>query len=107
MSNGRALKPSTQPGEQPVTKGGITVADVLAVFPGAKVVAEDKPLLCRRCNRDHIPAWRRGGKIVERVWPDGRKEWACDYCGRAHDGGNRIVSSEFSKPKKGGKHTHG
>jgi hypothetical protein len=79
MNSGHALKPSTQPGEH---RPGIKAADVLAVFPGAKVVAKDKPLACRHCNRDHIPAWRRGGKIVARVWPDGRREWACSYCGR-------------------------
>lgn len=38
MSPGYALKPSTQPSEQPATKTGITVFDVLKVFPGSKVV---------------------------------------------------------------------
>jgi putative DNA primase/helicase len=45
--------------------------------------AKDKPRSCEHCSGDHIPEWRRGGKIIERTWSDGRKEWACDYCGRA------------------------
>lgn len=74
----------------------ITIADVLTVFPGARIVNEngdEEPsppspdrsncLRCEHCDKPHIPAWRRGGKIIMRVWPDGRREWACNYCGRA------------------------
>ena len=59
------------------------VRDALQIFPGAKVFAVNKPLCCQHCDKDHVPSWRRGGKIVERVWPDGRREWACHFCGRA------------------------
>ena len=64
-------------------KRGIKAAHVLAAFPDAKVIALHKPLRCDHCAGDLVPEWRRGGKIVERTWPDGRKEWACRYCGRA------------------------
>jgi hypothetical protein len=62
---------------------GITAKDVLDLFPGARIVATDKPRSCEYCSRDHIPEWRRGGKIVLRMWPDERREWACHFCGRA------------------------
>jgi hypothetical protein len=78
--------------EAPKPKG-ITVADVLAVFPGASIVNEnghEEPspdrkdtLRCEHCDKPHIPSWRRGGNIVKRSWPDGKQEWACNYCGRA------------------------
>ena len=42
----------------------ITVVDVLRVFPGSKVTGENKPLRCDNCVSDHVPEWRRGGKIV-------------------------------------------
>ncbi len=55
---------------------GVTVADVLRVFPGARVI-------CRHCDKQKsVPEWRRGGKIIRRVWPDGRIDWGCHYCGR-------------------------
>jgi hypothetical protein len=38
---------------------------------------------CRHCTGETIPKWRRGGKIVERIWPNSRRELACHYCGRA------------------------
>jgi hypothetical protein len=68
-------------------KPGITAADVLAVFPGAKVhlpTTEDlsKPDKCPHCDKEHIPKWRRGGKVVRRTWPDERWEWCCHFCGR-------------------------
>jgi hypothetical protein len=72
-----------QPSE-PASKP-IDIADVLAVFRGAKIIAVDKPLSCKHCDKDSTPAWRRGGKIVEWIWPD-RREWACHYCGRAQKG---------------------
>lgn len=58
------------------------VTEVLRVFPGAKVVAMDKPLACSQCSKEAVPAWRRGGKIVRREDADGRQVWACHYCGR-------------------------
>jgi hypothetical protein len=44
---------------------GITVQDVLDLFPGARIVATDKPQSCAHCSNDHVPEWRRGGKIVQ------------------------------------------
>jgi hypothetical protein len=45
------------------------------------------PRRCEYCSNskglEHAAPWRRHGKIVERVWPDGRRELACHYCGRA------------------------
>ena len=79
----------------------LTVADVLTVFIGAKIVntnghEEPSPdcnssLRCEHCDKLHIPEWRRGGKIVERKWPDGRSEFACHYCGWAY-----LESKKFS-----------
>jgi hypothetical protein len=73
--------------------------DVLDIFPGAKVIAENKPLFCKYCDKDLIPEWdqlhqdapvsklvklleRRRGRIVERVWSDGHRDWMCHGCGR-------------------------
>jgi hypothetical protein len=42
MNIGIELKPSTQPNEQPATKRGITVADVLRVFQGARVLSDQE-----------------------------------------------------------------
>src|SRR5438094_136727 len=65
---------------------GITATDVLRIFPGARVVEwptdDPKPLSCPECDKDTIPRWRRGGKIVQRMEPDGTPVWACQYCGR-------------------------
>jgi len=58
----------------------ITSKDVLDVFRGARVV--ETLGHCMHCTGNHIPEWRRGGKIVERVWPDGRRDWGCLHCGR-------------------------
>jgi hypothetical protein len=72
----------------------------LEIYPGAKIVAENKPLFCRHCDKGLVEQYQRlystaqismlvallyqsHGKIVERVWPD-RREWACHYCGRAY-----------------------
>ena len=67
---------------EPAPKSSVTVADGLAVFAGAKVEIRGG---CEHCSGDHIPAWRRGGKLVEAIYPDGRKNWICHYCGRAAD----------------------
>lgn len=53
MKNGHALKPSEQPNEQPETKPGITVADVLEVFPGAKVVWPARREIAAMIESDH------------------------------------------------------
>jgi hypothetical protein len=65
---------------------GISVADVLRVFDGARVVEQPndipKPSCCSHCDKESTPRWRRGGKIIQRVEPDGNRVWACHYCGR-------------------------
>jgi hypothetical protein len=65
---------------------GITPADVLNVFPGARIVEqlidEPKPSSCSYCDTYSIPEWRRGGTIIQRVQPDGTRVWACHFCGR-------------------------
>jgi hypothetical protein len=61
---------------------GITVTDMLRVFPGAKVVSVTGPRSCRPCSRDHVPTWRRGGKMIEVTLADGTVTSMCHYCGR-------------------------
>ncbi len=65
---------------------GISVADVLRIFPGARIIAqptdEPKPTCCSHCDKESIPRWRRGGKIIQRMELDGGPLWACHYCGR-------------------------
>src|SRR5262249_34947994 len=76
-----------------------TIVDALRVFPGAKVVALNKPLFCNHCDKDLIREYerlcqsasvaelvallkkRRGG-IVGRTWPSGGRDWCCHACGR-------------------------
>lgn len=36
------------------------------VFPGARIIARDKPRLCEHCSGDHVPEWRRDGKIIQK-----------------------------------------
>ena len=80
MSSGTALKPSAQQGEQAATKtAGITAADVIAVFPGARVT--EIRGRCTHCAGARSPAWRRGGKLVQATNPDGQKKLICSFCG--------------------------
>lgn len=49
------------------------------------------PRRCEHCTNskelEGAPAWRRHGKIVERVFEsDGRRELYCSFCGRVYDG---------------------
>ena len=61
---------------------GVTVGDVLWEF-GGRVIAENKPLSCRHCDKQKaVPRWRRGGKIIRRTRRDGSHVWACHFCGR-------------------------
>ena len=58
---------------------GITVDNVLRVFPGAKVIYltdERKTDVCKRCGAN------RYAKIVRRTWRNGRSHWMCHRCGR-------------------------
>jgi len=82
------------------------VAEVLRVFPGAKIVATDKPLFCVHCKKDYVPALRRGGKIIPRIEADGRHVWGCHYCGReakrAEHGYPAAVLSSCNEPRRSG-----
>ena len=44
---------------------------------------DDRLKGCTDCAGEHIPKWRRGGKLVQATYPDGQKKWLCHYCGRA------------------------
>jgi len=74
-------------------------ADALRVFPGAKVVALNKPLFCNHCDKDLIGEYeclyqsapvadlvallkKRRGRIVFRTWLGGERDWCCHSCGR-------------------------
>jgi len=76
------------------------VANALELFPGAKVVAMNKPLFCTHCDKGLVAKWervyptssakdlvallaQRRGRVIERVWLVGRRDWACHFCGRA------------------------
>jgi hypothetical protein len=69
------------------------VAEVAVADPqtqGADVAGSKVIQLAQRCEHcskskelEGAPAWRRHGRIVQRVWPNGRREWACHFCGRA------------------------
>ena len=82
------------------------VSEVLRVFPGAKIVATDNPLVCVHCKKDYVPAWRRGGKIIQRIEADGRHVWACHFCGReakrAEHGYPAPVLSSRNEPRRSG-----
>jgi hypothetical protein len=71
---------------------------VLDVFRGAKVVAVNRPLFCSHCDKALIEEFkslfaaapmreivalldRRRGKVIEIVWPDGRRRFQCHGCG--------------------------
>ena len=83
MNTGTAFKQSGQSDGKPTTSTGVTVADVFAVFRGAKVFEIRGG--CPHCSKDYIPKWRRGGKLVEAIYPDGQKKRICNYCGRTAD----------------------
>jgi len=63
-------------------KTGIALADVLALFPGAKVYPpsiEDltKPKSCQHC------AGNKHARIVKRTWANGKRDCMCHRCGRS------------------------
>jgi hypothetical protein len=37
---------------------------------------------CTFCNKDHVPEWRRGGRMVRIIEADGSGSWMCHFCGR-------------------------
>ena len=93
----------------------ITVADVLRVFPGVRALSEDeakalkigkapqrlKPVHLKLIigGRGNVGArivtcQHCGGPIVDRIWPGGRQDRGCHYCGR-----RARVSNRFSLRK--------
>lgn len=85
MRCGVRSRRSTRPDERAGTD--LTVAGVLSVFPGAKVLSGADRLAATTCqycsgNKSFPPSMRRG-RIVEVRWPDGRVTIQCHYCGRA------------------------
>src|SRR5262249_25389370 len=60
---------------------GITVANVLEIFPGSRIhlpTAADltKPDRCKHCG-DNPHA-----RIVRRTWQNGNPDWCCHRCGK-------------------------
>jgi hypothetical protein len=72
----------------------ISVKDVLEKFPGAKVIEIRGG--CDHCSGDRVRKWRRGGKLVQAVYPDGQKNWICHYCGRVAD---LVGASSDTQPR--------
>ena len=66
----------------------VSVGDVLRVFRGGRVIAENKPISCLHCDKKSVPDWRKGGKIVRRTRGGGSHDWACHFCGRKASGVN-------------------
>lgn len=65
-------------------KGDPAKTTVMEVFPGSKVIH-----LARRCEHcsqskelEGAPAWRRNGRIIQRIEAGGEMVWACHSCGR-------------------------
>jgi uncharacterized protein with PIN domain len=87
----------------PSQKPGITVADVLRVFPGSRIVEQPidqpKPSCCPHCDKDSVPASCRGGKVIQRVEADGTRCWACHYCGRRINSKTKRVKSKTRTTK--------
>ena len=101
----------------------ITVADVLRVFPGVRALSEDeakalkigkapqrpKPVQLKliiggkgNAGARIVTCQHCGGPIVDRIWPGGRQDRGCHYCGR-----RARVSNRFSLRKvKGENHYH-
>jgi len=75
-------KPSSPAGQLDSNAIGITAADVIAVFGAGTIIAVDKPMSCQHCIGKSVPNWRRGGKIISIIEPNGTPGWACHYCGR-------------------------
>ena len=77
----------------------ITAGTVLEIFGGGRICVLDKPLFCPHCDEDLLSKYKRSydkapvselvaliknrtTRIVERKWPDGRRDWGCHGCGR-------------------------
>ena len=57
------VKLAPAPSMKPSLKMGVTVADVLKVFPEIVETARGG---CTHCSKPHVPEWRRGGKRSSR-----------------------------------------
>jgi len=67
---------------------GITVDDIMRVWPGAKIVSPE-PMperVCEDCSKSSVPRGRRGGKVIRIIEADGRPALMCHYCGRRVEG---------------------
>jgi hypothetical protein len=73
---------------------GVTVDDVLAAFPGARVT---DPRRCPRCSKNG-PEWR--GRLVKRIWIDGQTNFGCHDCGRKISKGKHKQTKESPKKSK-------
>jgi hypothetical protein len=77
----------------------IIARTALEIFGGGRVCVENKPLFCPHCDADLLHEYhdqyqtapvkelvalpkKRTTRIVERKWPDGRRNWGCHACGR-------------------------
>jgi len=84
----------------------VTAKMVQKVFGGGRIAVENKPLFCKHCDRELIPEYerlwnahapvkelvavleKRQGRIVKRIWPNGKQNWGCAFCGREVESGN-------------------
>ena len=70
---------------------GLKNASDLTYLPG-------QGIRCSHCSEskdlEDAPAWRRHGRIVQRVWPNGKRELACHFCGRHMKTGEAITVKE-------------
>jgi len=80
------LKRTARPDERAGGSSSVTTPDILAIFPGARVLTGADRLAgmtCRYCTGNRLlPPSMRGGKIISVQWPDGAR-LQCSYCGRA------------------------
>jgi len=83
-----------------IIENGVPYSEVIEISGGGGIVAEDRPLFCRRCDgelsREYGRLWdagaptrdlvavldKRSSKIIEVTWSNGRRQWKCHYCGR-------------------------
>lgn len=79
----------------------IIVTDIMRIFPGARIIEEPtdepKPSICPHCDKESTPCWRRGGKIIQRVEPNGTRIWACHYCGRRAKAQQSSITAETTR----------
>jgi len=92
-----------------------SITSALELFPGAEVVATERPLFCRDCDKALIADRerpysevssikdlvslldQRKSRIVQKTWPDGHGEWICSHCGRAVQVGDTKSARQKDK----------